>query len=129
MGIFLFSWWTIQPCSGFRALEGRDLYSIGLILSFSNWSERILVAQSKYVARLKSLPENCWRLEGIKLKPEEIDDVSCIYECRRNVGRPLCRWEDNVAKFCRVYVGNERYDVAKPRFLNGVSALLNTYNL
>ena len=80
-------------------------------------------------AKKRKIPENCWQVEGIKWKPEEIDDVSCIYECRRNVGRPLCRWEDNVAKFCRVYLGNEWYDVPKPRFLNGMSRFLNTNNL
>ena len=86
----------------------------------TSWSEKVLKAQWKYVARLKTLPTSSWQVQVSRWKIAEINDESCLYECRRNPGHPLCR----ISKFSRTYLGSDWYDVAMPRFLHGMTQFL-----
>ena len=90
----------------------------------TSWSEKVLKAQWKYVVRLKSLPASTWQVQASRWKIAEVNDDSCLYECRRNPGHPLCRWEDNISKFSRTHLGSDWYDVTMPRFLHGMTQFL-----
>lgn len=90
----------------------------------TSWSEKVRKAQWKYIVRLKSLPAFQWPAQASRWKIAEVNDDSCLYYCRRSPGGQLCRWEDNIAKFSKIYLGGNWYDVGMPRFLQSMSQFL-----
>ena len=90
----------------------------------TSWNERMRKAQWKYIARFTSLPASQWPVQASRWEIAEVNDDSCLCECRRNADGQLCLWENNIAKFGKMYLGSDWYDVGMARFLQSMPQFL-----